>query len=73
MIISRNWLAKYIPLEMDDDALNQALTFSGIEVEAIDHIPALPPEVVTARIISAEKLEDSEHLTLCMVDIGDGS
>ena len=73
MIISRNWLAKYVPLEMDDDALNQALTFSGIEVEAIDHIPALPPEVVTARIISAEKLEDSEHLTLCMVDIGDGS
>ena len=73
MIISRRWLAKYIPLEMDDAALNKALTFSGIEVEAVKHLPALPPEVISARILHAEALAGSDHLKICKVDTGDGS
>lgn len=70
MIISCRWLARYIDLPSDVDNLIQTLTFSGIEVEGSRCIPALPESVVTAKIISAEKLAGSDHLMVCMVDYG---
>lgn len=73
MIISRRWLAKYIPLEMDDAALNKVLTFSGIEVEAVKHLPALPTEVISAHILHAEAVVGSDHLKVCQVDTGVGT
>ena len=73
MIISRRWLAKYVQLDIDDAALNKALTFSGIEVEAVKHLPALPPQVISARVVHAEALAGSDHLKVCKVDTGDGS
>lgn len=72
MIISRNWLGQYIPLNLDDADLNRALTFSGIEVEAVKEITKLPPEVVSCRILEAEHLAGSEHLKICLVDTGNG-
>ncbi|HNT52845.1 MAG TPA: phenylalanine--tRNA ligase subunit beta, partial [Candidatus Syntrophosphaera sp.] len=70
MRISRNWLSKYVDLPAEDVALISALTFSGIEVEAFELIPALPETVVTARILSSEKIPETDHLQLCQVDYG---
>jgi phenylalanyl-tRNA synthetase beta chain len=70
MIISRNWLSQYIDLPDDINELIQTLTFSGIEVESVKEIPALPETVVTAKILSSEKIPGTEHLQLCQVDFG---
>lgn len=72
MKISYQWLRQYIDLPESIDELKHALTFSGIEVEGMESIPALPDSVVSCRIISAEKLEGSDHLHVCMIDAGDG-
>ena len=70
MIISCRQLGRYIELPADLEQLVHTLTFSGIEVEAIKEIPQLPPTVVSAKILSAEPVPDSNHLTKCMVDHG---
>ncbi len=70
MIISCNWLGKYIELPEDTRQLIRTLTFSGIEVEAVKPLEALPPTVVSARILSAEKIAGSDHLQVCSVDYG---
>jgi phenylalanyl-tRNA synthetase beta chain len=69
MKISRNWLNKYIELP-DDQKLISTLTFSGIEVEAVIQMPALPASVVTAKVIEAKRIEGSDHLVVCAVDYG---
>jgi len=72
VIISRNWLARYVPLPDSIEELTRILTFSGIEVEAVTEYPALPGSIVTTRVISAEKIEGSDHLQVCSVDPGNG-
>ncbi len=71
MKISHNWLKRYLSLDIDVDQLSEALTFSGIEVEAVQVMPKLPQELISAKIISAERLEGSDHLSLCQVDAND--
>jgi phenylalanyl-tRNA synthetase beta chain len=70
MIISCRWLSKYIELPQDLEKLVQTLTFSGIEVEAVNPLTALPESVVSARVLSAEKIEGTDHLQVCSVDYG---
>lgn len=70
MKISTRWLARYVDLPADPEFLIQKLTFSGIEVEAVEHLKALPESVLTAKVISAERIPDTDHLMVCSVDFG---
>ena len=70
MIVSCRWLSRYIELPPDTDQLVQTLTFSGIEVEAVNPLPALPDGVVTAKVISAEPIPGTDHLQVCSVEYG---
>ncbi|MBM4404396.1 MAG: phenylalanine--tRNA ligase subunit beta, partial [Candidatus Cloacimonetes bacterium] len=72
MIVPLSWLRDYIDIKVDTRELARILTFSGIEVEAVTELEALPPGIVTARTISAERIAGSDHLSLCQVDAGDG-
>lgn len=71
MKISINWLAKYIELPASVTELEKLLTFAGIEVEGVKHLPALPERVFSAKIITADAVPKSDHLHCCKVDIGD--
>ncbi|MDD2331988.1 MAG: phenylalanine--tRNA ligase subunit beta [Candidatus Cloacimonetes bacterium] len=72
MRISYNWLKDYIDLDYGTEELKRILTFSGIEVEAVEELPALPDSVVSAYVVSAQKIEGSDHLQVCQVDYGQG-
>ena len=70
MKIALSWLAKYIEIEENTNELEEILTFTGIEVEAVENISALPETVFSAKIISAEAVTETDHLKRCLVDIG---
>lgn len=70
MIISLNWLKKYIELGESTAELEKLLTFAGIEVEGVKELPALPASVISARVVSAEPVPKTDHLQRCLVDIG---
>lgn len=70
MKISCRWLSKYIELPADLKELIRVLTFSGIEVEGVETLATLPDSVLSAKIISADKIPGSDHLTVCSVEYG---
>ena len=70
MIVSLNILRQYIDLPEDDKILADLLTFAGIEVESIKHIPALPESVITVKVVHAEPVPKTDHLSYCKIDIG---
>jgi phenylalanyl-tRNA synthetase beta chain len=71
MRIALSWLKRYLPLAGHEAKLADLLTFAGIEVEGIEKLQALGATVIAARVISAEPVPKTDHLKLCLVDIGD--
>ena len=71
MNISYNWLKKYIDLSLTADELPAKLTMAGLEVEGIEKTGSIPEGVVTAKILSRNPHENSDHLSVCQVDKGD--
>lgn len=71
MLISLNWLKEYVDLgELNVKEIENALTMIGQEVEKIEIKGENLDKVVTAKIVEKEKHADSDHLTVCKVDIG---
>jgi len=70
MKISYQWLKNYIDPELNIDELKRVLIFSGIEAEGVEYLPALPPQIVSAKVLSAERIAGSDHLQVCLVDNG---
>ena len=70
MKISYKWLQDYVNLDVDPKVLEDHLTFAGIEVEAIEHIGEDLKQFKVAEVLSAEKLEGSDHLQVCIVNDG---
>ncbi len=72
MKVPCRWLADYVDIEISDGAiarLAERLTLAGIEVEGIEKTGDLRNAVV-GRVVSSEPLPKSDHLTLCLVDVG---
>lgn len=72
MLISLNWLKQYVKLDdnLSVEELENALTMIGQEVEKIEIKGKNLDNVITAKIVSYEMCENSDHLTKCMVDTG---
>lgn len=71
MLISLNWLKEYVDLgELNVKEIENALTMIGQEVEKIEIKGENLDKVVTAKIVEKEEHADSDHLTVCKVDIG---
>ncbi len=70
MDISESWLRGYCNPSMDGEALAEALTMAGLEVE--DRRPVAPPfsGVVVARVRDVRKHPNADKLTVCEVDVG---
>ena len=73
MKVSCRWMADYVDIDINESAiakLAERLTFAGLEVEGIERVGPLTNTVV-GRVVTAEPMPDSDHLTLCTVDVGD--
>ncbi|MFL5454530.1 MAG: phenylalanine--tRNA ligase subunit beta [Myxococcales bacterium] len=72
MRISVNWLRELCPTDLDVPEIARRLTLAGFEVEAIEQ-RTLPDGIVSAKIVSAEKVPGSDHLSVTRVDDGTGT
>jgi phenylalanyl-tRNA synthetase beta chain len=70
MKFSENWLRTFVNPPLETQALADALTFAGIEVESVE--PAAPSFelVVVGEVVSVEKHPDAERLSVCQVNVG---
>jgi phenylalanyl-tRNA synthetase beta chain len=73
MRVPLSWLKDYVDVEMSPEALAHTLTMAGLEVEAIEYIGRdWGDKLITAQIVSLEKVEGSDHLSYTQVDTGSG-
>ena len=70
MNLSREWLSDYTEIKASSQEYEDAMTMSGSKVE-VTHEPSKEiKNVVVGRIRSIERLPESDHLWVCIVDVG---
>ncbi|MBI9081964.1 MAG: phenylalanine--tRNA ligase subunit beta [Desulfobacterales bacterium] len=71
MIVSLSWLREYVSVDLAPDAIAEALTMAGLEVEAIWDRFAFLESVRVGRIQAVTPHPNADRLRLCRVDIGE--
>ncbi len=73
MQFPESWLRAYADPALDSDALADALTMAGLEVD--ESVPVAPSfsHVVVANVLSVARHPDADKLTVCRVDAGTGA
>lgn len=73
MIVSLNWLRRYVDFDMDAATLALRLTDSLTETEVIEPPWGGVSGIVAARVVTSEPHPDASRLSVCVVDWGSGS
>lgn len=72
MRISLNWLRELVNFDMKPEALAEALTMAGFEVEAIEDRRTWANGVVVGKVLSCAGHPNADKLKVCQVDVGTG-
>ena len=71
MNTSMNWLKAYVQgLSASGKDFGDRMTLVGNKVETMEDLGENLEKIVTGKILSVKKHEDSDHLLICQVDIG---
>ncbi len=70
MRVSVNWLKELVDFDLSPEALADALTMAGFEVEDIEDRQSWADGVVIGRVVERKPHPDAEKLSVCTVDIG---
>ena len=73
MIVSLNWLRRYVDFDIGVRELALRLTDSLTEAEAVDAPWKGVTGVVAAKVVTAEPHPEADKLSVCVVDWGGGS
>jgi phenylalanyl-tRNA synthetase beta chain len=73
MIVSLNWLKRYVEFDLGAAELALRLTDSLTEAEAVPPPWAGVDGVVAAKVVTADQHPDADNLKVCVVDWGGGS
>lgn len=71
MILSRNWLNEFVDLkDITDKQFNDDMTLSGSKVETIERPDEELKNVVVGKILEMKRHENSDHMWVCQIDVG---
>ena len=72
MNLSRKWLNEFVTVTASDKEFAEAMTLSGSKVETIADLGAEISNVVVGKVLAMKRHENSDHMWICQVDVGDG-
>lgn len=73
MKLPMSWLSDYTDIEgISPKEYADKLTMTGSKVEGVEYLGAELDKVVAGKVLSCEMHPDSDHLHVCMVDVGEG-
>jgi len=72
MKFSEAWLREWVSPALETQALADAITMAGLEVDAIEPVGAVFEGVVVATVVSKAPHPDADKLNVCQVDDGSG-
>ena len=70
MNLSKKWLHDYVELDVTDKEFSDAMTLSGSKVEGFEVEGEELSNIITGKIESLERHPDSDHMWICMVNVG---
>jgi phenylalanyl-tRNA synthetase beta chain len=74
MLVPVQWLYEYCQPPLEVRELAERLTMTGTKVEEIRHHGVGAPErFVVAKVLEARQHPDADRLSVCTVDVGDGT
>ena len=74
MKISYNWLKEYLECDLSPEAVSQALTSIGLEVDSLEQIEEIPgglAGVIVAEVVECVEHPDSDHLHITKLNTGE--
>ena len=74
MKISYNWLKDYLECDLAPEAVAEALTSIGLEVDSLEQIEEIPgglAGVIVAEVVECVEHPDSDHLHITKLNTGD--
>ena len=75
MNISYNWLKNYININVSPEQISKILTSIGLEVGAVEKIQTVKgglEGLVVGEVLSCNRHENSDHLSVTTVNVGEG-
>ena len=75
MKISYNWLKDYLECDLAPEAVAEALTSIGLEVDSLEQIEEIPgglAGVIVAEVVECVEHPDSDHLHITKLNTGEG-
>ncbi len=76
MKVSLNWLREFLDIHKSPSEIADILTSLGLEVEGWDTVKPSPVDldkVLTGKVLTCERIPDTDHLSATTVDVGDGT
>ena len=70
MKVSQNWLKSLVEINTTADDLSEKLSIGGFEVESLVDCSENVKGIVLGKVLSVVKHENSDKLSICIVDIG---
>ncbi len=70
MRLSLNWLADFVDLDLEPQALADRLTMAGLEVEAVEAVTPEFSGVVVGRVLSVDRHPQADRLQVATVTTG---
>jgi len=70
MKVSLNWLKELVEINTSPEALSEKLSIGGFEVESLIDTSSKVKGVVLGKVLSVEKHQNANKLSICKVDIG---
>ena len=71
MLLSRKWLNEFVPEDVDDRTFAEDMTLSGSKVEITEIEGEEISNVVVGRVVEIKRHENSDHMWICQVDVGE--
>lgn len=71
MLLSRKWLNEFVEVSASDHDFAEAMTLSGSKQEVTTDLSEELKNVVVGKIIAMDKHENSDHMWVCQIDVGD--
>lgn len=70
MNISRKWLREFVDITATDREYAEIMTIAGQKVETTTRMDEAIRNVVVGKVLSMARHENSDHMWVCMVDVG---
>lgn len=70
MIVSVNWLKKFVDIDGSIDELATLIGARLVEIESVSDLGAKYADVIVAKVVECENLEGSDHLHVTKIDDG---